>query len=228
MVAALAVAAAPAAAEVAERAPTDDAPASARRLAADAKARFDAGDYSGAIAGYGEAYRRHPSPGLLFNLAQAYRLRGDCSHASLMYHQYLREVPASPYRDVALGHIDALAPCTYERTLAGRPEAAPGSPGRGRRIAGITLTVAGAALIGGGWSLAADGSDGGGRRDREDDDGDRRQLGAGLMGAGVATAITGVTLYVLGRRADRAAERYTVRPAVGGGAGVGAVFTASW
>jgi hypothetical protein len=169
--------------------------------------RFDAGDYGAAIAGYGAAYRSHPSPGLLFNLAQAHRLRGDCTTATLLYHQYLREVPGSPYRDVVEVHLDALAPCTYQRTLDGSPEA----PGRGRRVAGVALGGGGLALIVSGVSV----------------DGDRA-LGPGLIGAGVATAITGATLYLLGRRADRAAERYTLRPTAGGAAGVGAVFTASW
>lgn len=178
----------------------------AQRLAGEAKLRFDARDYVGAIAGYGAAYRHHPSPGLLFNLAQAYRLRGDCAAATLTYHQYLRAEPGSPYRDVVETHLEALAPCAYDRTLAASRTAA--SPGRGRRTAGVALGVAGLALLLGGYYALGDADGDGDRRG----DGDR-QLGAALMGAGAATAATGVTLYVLGQRADRA---------------VGVGFTASW
>ncbi len=190
----------------------------AERLAGEAKLRFDARDYVGAIAGYGAAYRHHPSPGLLFNLAQAFRLRGDCAAATLTYHHYLRAEPGSPYRDVVETHLETLAPCAHDQTLAASRDAA--SPGRGRRTAGVALGVAGLVLLVGGHAMSDDGGERGG-----DDD---RRLGAALMGAGAATAVTGITLYALGHRADRSARRgFTLQPA-GAGVGAAAGFTASW
>lgn len=88
-----------------------DAKDEARRLAARAQVHYDLGEYGLAIADYREAYRIHPSPGLLYNLAQAYRLSGDCVSATTMYRNYLRLAPKSRHRNVARQHLSALAEC---------------------------------------------------------------------------------------------------------------------
>lgn len=88
--------------------------------AAEAKRAFDAGDFTAAIEGYREAYRLLPSPGLLYNLAQAYRLGGDCARAARAYRDYLRLVPDSPYRTTAEQNLAAAEVCA-------RDAAAPGS-----------------------------------------------------------------------------------------------------
>jgi hypothetical protein len=216
-----------------------DARTEAERFAAQAKVRFDAQDYEGAIAGYGAAYRRHPSPGLLFNLAQAHRLRGNCATASLMYHEYLRAVPDSPHRAVAERHLEALADCSHRQTLGGAAGTGGGislardddpRPGRGKRVAGVAVGVAGIALVATGAYLMSDDDGGGGGGgwsgpgDDDDDDDDSDQpgrselVGAGLIGAGVAAVATGTTLYLLGRRDDRESRRasISITPTKGG------------
>ena len=220
--------------------------AEAERYAAQAKVSFDARDYRGAIAGYGEAYRRYRSPGLLFNLGQAYRLDGDCAAATLMYHQYLREAPRSPYRAIVEQHLDALASCTYEQTFRAssvpRAEGHPlllgmdrvpvpaSHPGRGRRLAGLASAGAGVVLVAAGSYFMADAShaadevsegyrNGGNWDDvaAADARGQRSEvIGAVLLGAGGTAIVGGATLYLLGRRADRAEASVAVMPSAGG------------
>lgn len=94
----------------------DEAPPEARRLVARAQVHYDLGEYDRAIAAYREAYRLHPSPGLLYNLGQAYRLAGDCVAATTMYRNYLRLAPHSPYRRLVKQHLSALAECHRRRS----------------------------------------------------------------------------------------------------------------
>ena len=88
-----------------------DSRAEAKRLAARAQVHFDLGEYDKAISDYREAYRMVPSPGILYNLGQAYRLLGDCVSATTMYRNYLRLAPHSPYRQLVKQHLSAMAEC---------------------------------------------------------------------------------------------------------------------
>src|SRR5262245_62171614 len=54
---------------------------------------FNLAEYDLAIAEYKEAYRLSDKPGLLFNIAQAYRLSGDCPMALRFYENYRRLAP---------------------------------------------------------------------------------------------------------------------------------------
>ena len=158
--------------------------AEAKRLAARAQVHFDLGEYGLAIVGYREAYRLHPAPGLLYNLAQAYRLSGDCVSATVMYRNYLRLAPRSPHRGLARQHLSALAECNRKNTgwievddsfvaaaqergeekrtasieIAGATDqprdAGEQEPGRRRKVAGAGFSAAGAALIAGGVYLS--------------------------------------------------------------------------
>ena len=87
--AALAVAAGSARASADDRVPPERIPQKARELAEQGRAYHDAGEYMKAIAAFKEAYVLAPSPGLLFNIAQAYRLAGDCDDAAWMYRRFL-------------------------------------------------------------------------------------------------------------------------------------------
>ena len=73
-----------------------DSMSEAKRLAARAQVHYDLGEYGQAIADYEDAYRIAKTPGFLYNLAQSYRLAGDCVTASSMYRNYLRLAPRSP------------------------------------------------------------------------------------------------------------------------------------
>jgi tetratricopeptide (TPR) repeat protein len=210
-----------------------DAENAAKVQATSAKAAFDRGDYAVAVEQYREAYRLVPSPGLLYNLGQAYRLLGACAEAADAYREYLRLVPDSPYRataeqnraaaEVCARDADAAAKRREERKRAAEPVAtatvSPSPPtdrGRGLRRIGVgTSAVGGALIIAGGFfaldaarqadEVSASYERGGAWDDIADADqrGRRSQLISRVsIGAGVVAIASGVTLYLLGRRAE--------------------------
>jgi tetratricopeptide (TPR) repeat protein len=93
-------------------------PPKARVLAAKGREAHDKGDYARAIAAFKEAYVIAPAPALLFNLAQAYRLQGNCDDAALMYHRYLNTGPSPEGREVAQTHLATVERCMHQRALA--------------------------------------------------------------------------------------------------------------
>jgi tetratricopeptide (TPR) repeat protein len=154
----------------AEPAASPEARAEAKTLSRRAQAAFDLGEYDAAIRDFKEAYRLFPTPGLLFNLGQAHRLKGDCSGALTMYRNYLRLQPDAPHRAVVEKHIVDMEAC--EKAAAERRDAAPApvpapspqplpaapapapasSSGGGLRLAGLVTAGAGAvALAAGGY-----------------------------------------------------------------------------
>lgn len=223
----------------------DAVPPEARALAARGRALHDAGDYRRAIAAFAGAYAIAPSPGLLFNLAQASRLNGDCAGARGLYRRFLATGPHAEARALAHTHLKAVERCARARAGPPRfatpattpattlPETTGTAPdGRWHRVAGLGLGVAGGVAL---WAAVAHGFQArAASREREDayDLGVKRPELRALdervdrsthlaklyaLGGGLAIA-GGVTLYLLGRRADRAAA-VTITPA-NGGAGV--------
>src|SRR5689334_3902403 len=75
------------------------------------------GEYDRAIVAFKEAYVIAPSPGLLFNIAQAYRLQGNCDDASLMYRRFLGTNPDPAARAVAEQHLATVERCMQKRSL---------------------------------------------------------------------------------------------------------------
>jgi hypothetical protein len=222
------------------RAQPGDAKGSAQELAARAKAHFDHAEYAAAASDYREAYRLWPSPGLLFNLGQAYRLAGDCLHASQAYREFLHLQPDSPYRATVeqnLSAADACAkPVAPPPVEVHAPTPAPittqrhdddGDDGRSRRIAGLAIAGGGALVAIAGSYFAIDAS----RAQREVADfyangGDWSQIAdvdarghrdhaLAITGfaIGGAALVAGATVYWLGRR-ERAVA---IVPARGGG-----------
>jgi tetratricopeptide (TPR) repeat protein len=98
-------------------APSSKVPVKARVLAERGRAFHDAGDYSRAIAAFTQAYVIAPSPALLFNLAQAYRLRGNCDDAALMYRRYLATNPNPEGRALAETHLASVESCLQKLGL---------------------------------------------------------------------------------------------------------------
>lgn len=86
-------------------------PAKAKELATRGRIYHDAGDYSAAVAAFKEAYVLAPSPGLLFNIAQAYRLAGNCDEASWMYRRFLDTNPTGTNRNLAEQHLSVTEKC---------------------------------------------------------------------------------------------------------------------
>jgi tetratricopeptide (TPR) repeat protein len=66
--------------------------------------------FAEAAAKYREAYELSKVPALLFNVAQAHRLAGQCREAVVAYETYLKEAPAAANRADAEARRDELAP----------------------------------------------------------------------------------------------------------------------
>lgn len=101
------------------------------------KRHFDIAEYPAAIASWKQAYLLSNEPLLLFNIAQAYRLGGDCAQANRFYLNYKRAVPR-PANQVELDKAmekcagvepatsDPPAPPTTANTDPVTPSATPG------------------------------------------------------------------------------------------------------
>jgi tetratricopeptide (TPR) repeat protein len=72
---------------------------------------YNVAEYPEAIAAYKEAYKLVPEPLLLWNLAQAYRLAGDCTNALIFYKNYVREAPGGQFRAMADQRIPEMDGC---------------------------------------------------------------------------------------------------------------------
>lgn len=92
-------------------------PPKARDLATQGRTAHDQGDYARAIAAFKEAYVIAPAPALLFNLAQAYRLQGNCDDAAIMYRRYLGTRPDLQGRALAEEHLATVERCVKQRAL---------------------------------------------------------------------------------------------------------------
>src|SRR5689334_7510905 len=68
-------------------------PPSARELSDQGLAAFNQGRYAEAIRAFLASYEISPLPALMFNVAQAHRLLGDCQQAEIYYRRYLNELP---------------------------------------------------------------------------------------------------------------------------------------
>lgn len=99
----------------------DSVPNKARSLAERGRVAHDARDYAGAISAFTEAYALAPAPGLLFNLAQAYRLRGNCDDAALMYRRFLATNPPDDARLLAESHLSTVERCLASRVVVTDP-----------------------------------------------------------------------------------------------------------
>jgi tetratricopeptide (TPR) repeat protein len=241
------------AASAADAAAGDPVPPKARKLADRGRELHERGDYARAIVAFNAAYAIAPSPGLLFNLAQAYRLQGNCDDAELMYRRYIAAAPASvDERALAETHLATVVRCVQKRSLNLPPDAAmahiplpppPGhdpifddAPERGERSRGqlarrigLGTTIGGALALGGAAFYAVQAyrataeverlyAGGAKWRDIEpiDERGERAATRARWLGIGGGIgAAAGVTLFILGRRADRAPP-VAITPVKGG------------
>ena len=226
-------------------------PPKARQLAEHGREMHKRGQYDRAITAFKEAYVIAPSPGLLFNIAQAYRLQGNCEDAALMYRRYLATGPDPGARSVAETHLGTVERCVQKRTLNIPLEESmaylnvPPPPGPEKVIVtdqrdiqrptelkkdiGIGLT------IGGGVALAIAAYFGYRSYDAERDverayergakwpevkkiheRGENAGRAAKIFGIGGGLAVAGgVTLWVLGRRDERA-NQLAVTPSTRG------------
>lgn len=229
----------------AQAATSPEALARARVLSDQGRMFHDRGEYGRAVDAFQAAYVLAPSPGILFNLGQAYRLKGDCDNAVLMYRGYLRSQPALQLQEIAKAHLSSVETCASSAVMTGKPEqvvvlsksgtGGDVQPGRGLRRGGVVTAISGGALLGlAGYFAyrAADVSDeveqryGRGEKWRDledlDDRGDRYgKLATGLAVTGGVAVITGGVLYLMGWRQGERNERtpaLSISPVRSGGA----------
>jgi tetratricopeptide (TPR) repeat protein len=199
---------------------------------AEAERRFQAAErlyrdkqYLPAAAEYQAAYDLSGLPGLLYNVAQSYRLGGETAVAAETYRLFLERAPDHSLAAVARGHLEAL-----ERELAIRVEPAPPAvpapievsarrapPPRGRGLRAAGLASAGIGLVALGAALhygieanqasdAISENDEGWTRSLLDryDEGQRAETRMFVLSAIGGTAlVAGGVLYYLGWRQGR-------------------------
>jgi len=198
-------------------------PPKARALADRGRAFHAAGDYAHAISAFQEAYALAPNASLLFDLAQAYRLSGDCDDAIWMYRRYLSSNPSDGARDLAEAHVARCEPSPPAAQPTALAVAEPAAPAVVPRRAEIERETGGALIVGGGVLLAVAGYFALDAHDASSAVSDRYAKGgkgseiqaiasrgetsatyATWLGVtGMLTAGGGVALYLHGRRVER-------------------------
>lgn len=83
-------------------------------LEASGSKHYELAEYPAAIADFKEAFRISDRPELLFNIAQAYRLAGDCVQARTFYKTYLRRVPDAANAAKVQERITELDACANQ------------------------------------------------------------------------------------------------------------------
>jgi tetratricopeptide (TPR) repeat protein len=221
-------------------------------------AHYELGEFTAAVEEFKAAYALSQAPGLLFNLAQASRLGKDYEQSLHFYRAYLRARPDAANRDDVEKRIAELEPIVEKRHKADeakrlavptpQPAPRPGRiderppverpvvvtpppSGRGLKIGGIVLSVAGAGLLAAGIGLGVASNDAQNKlsalatqmgnwspeQQRLYDNGKTDAAAANaLYAVGGAAVATGVILVAVGVRRDRA--RFAVAPLPGGGA----------
>jgi tetratricopeptide (TPR) repeat protein len=99
------LAAAPA---LAQKPPTAQQRRAAKAHFQQGKAYYEAGAWDDAAREYEQAYELVALPELLFNIGQAYRLKGDKPKAIAAYQRYLDKLPEGPLAEEARNHVAAL------------------------------------------------------------------------------------------------------------------------
>jgi tetratricopeptide (TPR) repeat protein len=177
----------------------------AEQLYVRGQAAYDRKDFDGALAAWQRSYELSREPGLLFNVAQAFRLRGrdgDCSLATEHYRKFIALDPASPQRAAAAGFITSLESCAARELVASRrarlgPAAESGEPAR---VPGKPTPPAGASATPASAGEARSPGRG------------QQITGFGVAGGGLALVATGV---YFGARAAKLADEVTARCAMG-------------
>jgi hypothetical protein len=241
LVAAILTASAPAArADQALRA--QQIPEKARQLAERGRVLHEAGNYGDAIAAFREAYVLAPSPGLLFNLAQSYRLAGRCDDAAWMYRRYLDSRPSGDRRSLAEAHLATVEKCGHgglrvaiiptaletplpepprlhppgiTAPLAGSLAASARDTGEREERLGIAIGIGGAVLLAGAAWFAWQAHEDSDAVSVASQQGQRDSATAEGFGiAGGIAVVSGAVIYAMGRHHD--AQHLQVAPTRGG------------
>lgn len=209
---ALLLAAASAGTAAAQPAPPDPAAeARAQALYEQGTKHYDIAEYDEAIAAYKEAYKVLPVPLILYNIGQAYRLKGDCSNARTFYRNYLRAESTGDIADKARTHLAEMEKCAKPENgggatatgpdagLDGGADTEPDRPKTDGPETGAGADTGAGAGTGAGTGSAPDIDTG-----TADPGKTRRLTGLALGGTGVALVLGGV--YFGLRASDKADE----------------------
>ena len=106
---------------------------------------FDVGRWDEAAAEFEQAYAARNDPIFIYNMAQAFRRKGDAKRALELYKNYLIKAPRSPQRPEVEERIDALQKQVEEaeQSSKGRapaPQPTPAGTATPVRSAGDTQT----------------------------------------------------------------------------------------
>ena len=210
-------------------------------LYAEGQTAYDRADYPNAIAKWRASYELSNAPGLLFNLAQAYRLSGDCVNALSTYKRFITIDPTADQRVLAEDLVRELEPKCGERPtpiverttpipVVDRPSVVHERerPGRRLKATGLATSGTGLALLASGLLLGHHASALGDQvttacasgcywdQQKDKDATGRRDATIGYMidGLGVAAIVGGAVLYYLGDHASGIAV--SPRPREGG------------
>lgn len=178
----------------------------ARALFQRGQRHYRSGGYHQAAGYFMRAHALHPSPAILFNAAQAYRLAHVCEVSARLYREFLGGAPDHRDRDVVESHIAAMDACAARQSRSratdlDRALLAP-SPAESRRTrtAGWILTGTGAALVTTAGFLAYQaGTDSAGDKDEDDESsntGRTEQLAWLSGGIGLGALVTGSWLLL--------------------------------
>lgn len=167
---------------------------------------YDAKQFDKAVVEYDAAYQLMEAPGLLFNIAQCYRQKGDKPKALEHYKSFIRLVPEGKTSDEAREHVKRLE----VEVRRDEEEARQLRAARLRRNSGIGLTVGGVLLAGAGGLLyyladvdlnTADSAADVQTWTTRSDAAAQKQIAAPVMlGIGAAAVIGGIVCLALPRR----------------------------
>lgn len=205
-------------------------PTDAERLYTEGQEAYDREDYATALDRWQQSYELSKLPALVFNIAQAHRLHGDCRAAVDSYRKFIALEPSAAERPDAEGFIRELEPkCPAPVVPPARVEPPrvtppggrhvdtppPAHPGRGKRWLGLGSGAVGVGMvvlgvIAGreaqrlGDEVAADcdnnGCDFDAIRDKDADGRAAERRQYVFYGVGAAALVTGGVLYWLGTR----------------------------
>jgi hypothetical protein len=82
---------------------------------------FDLGEFDKAIESWQQGYKEKPDPGFLYNIGQAYRLKGDAQKAIFFYRGYLRNSPKATNR----AEVEQKIATLQKQASEGKPVASP-------------------------------------------------------------------------------------------------------
>lgn len=113
-----------------------DDKAEAAKLFELGKRDYNVNDFGPAIEKFKAAYKLFPDPVYLFNIAQAYRLRGTewCALSAQFYATYQREEKDTKLRDAAKKKRDEMEACAKKHPQSKEPEPVPPANGTGAML----------------------------------------------------------------------------------------------